>query len=136
MAIQDAPDGTLWTQIVDVVVDTPVPPSPAHETAITHLGRVSTSEQTYQTIVTWTVTTAKVGVLLHVEMESDDYDHTNFELSIAGVSQFTNKYIRGALSLEWPNVKLAAAAIVVLKCKSTDGTAIVVDGDITGKEVG
>ena len=136
MAIQDAPDGTLWTQLVNVVVDIPVPGVPAHETAITRLARASPASTTYATVVSWTVTAATMGLLRHVEMESDDYEHTRFRLSIAGVVQFTNKQIEASLSLEWPDVKLAAAAVVKLEARSTDTTQVNVDGDILGKEVG
>ncbi|GAI78059.1 unnamed protein product, partial [marine sediment metagenome] len=40
------------------------------------------------------------------------------------------------LNLQWPDVKLAAGAVVLLEAKSTDGTSVKVDGAITGKEVG
>uniref|UniRef100_A0A6H1ZSF3 Uncharacterized protein n=1 Tax=viral metagenome TaxID=1070528 RepID=A0A6H1ZSF3_9ZZZZ len=136
MPIQDAPDGTLWTQIVDVVVDIPVPGAPAHETAVTKLARLATSSTSYGTVVSWTVTAAKIGVLRFVEMESDNYSKTRFQLTITGIVQFTDIQIESSLTLEWPDVKLAAAAVVLLEAKSSDGTAINVDGDILGKEVG
>jgi len=136
MAIQDAPDGTLWIQIVDVVVDIPVPPGPAHQTAITELNRLTTSSTEYQTVVSWTVTAEKIGKLQFVEMESDNYEKTRFKLTIAGVVQFTDKQIEASLSLEWPKVRLAAEAVVLLEAKSSDGTEVNVDGDIVGKEVG
>jgi len=136
MAIQDAPDGTLWTQIVDVVVDIPVPPSPAHETAITRLHRLSTALMVYGQVVEWTVSAETIGILRFVEFESDDYEKTRFKLTIDGVEQFSDIEIGGSLTLEWPDVKLAAGAQVKLEAKSSDGTAINVDGDILGKEVG
>lgn len=46
---------------------------------------------------------------------------------------FQDKYIQAALSLPWNNNKLAAGIEVKWQAKSTDGTAIVVDGSITGK---
>ena len=136
MAIQDAPDGTLWTEVISVVVDTPVPPSPAHEEAITKLARLTTSSTDYQTVVSWTVTVKKIGVLRFVEMESDDYEKTRFKLTIAGVEQFTDVQIEESLALEWPDVKLAAEAVVLLEAKSSDTTEVNVDGDILGKEIG
>ena len=136
MAIQDAPDGTLWTQIIDVVVNTPVPGAPAHETAITQLDRLTTSSTSYQTVVSWTVTAAKIGVLRFVEFMSDDYEKTRFKLTIAGVVQFSNLELGASLTLEWPDVKLAAGKIVKLEAKSSDATEVNVDGDILGKEIG
>lgn len=136
MTIQDAPDGTLWTEIVSVVVDTPVPPSPAHEFAVTKLARLTTSSTDYGTVVSWTVTAARVGILQFVEMESDDYELTRFQLTIGGVVQFTDIELGASLTLEWPLVRLAAEAVVLLEAKSSDGTEVKVDGDILGKEVG
>jgi len=136
MAIQDAPDGTLWTQIVDVVVDIPVPGVPAHETAITKLARASPASTTYVTVVSWTVTADTMGILRFVEMESDDYEHTRFKLTIAGELQFTDIQIESSLTLEWPDVKLAAGDVVLLEARSSDTTEVNVDGDILGKEVG
>ncbi|GAH00223.1 unnamed protein product, partial [marine sediment metagenome] len=66
MAIQDAPDGTIWTQVIEVVSDIPVPPSPAHETAITKLARKSPTTTTYVTVVEWKVDDEKIGILRFV----------------------------------------------------------------------
>jgi len=136
MAIQDAPDGTIWVTHVHVVVDTPVPEVPAHEEVITELDRLTTSSTDYQTVVSWTVSVAKVGILQFVEMESDDYEHTRFRLTIADEVQFTDVQLEEALALEWPCVKLAAGDIVLLEAKSSDTTEVNVDGDILGKEIG
>ena len=46
---------------------------------------------------------------------------------------FEDKIIQSALTLPWNNNKLAAGMIVKWQAQSTDGTAIVVDGSITGK---
>ncbi|MBA7559835.1 hypothetical protein ES708_01451 [subsurface metagenome] len=136
MPIQDAPDGTVWTEIISVVVDTPTPPSPAHEKAITRLHRLSTALLAYGQVVEWTVTAATIGVLRFVEMESDNYAKTRFKLTIAGKEQFADKQIEASLSLEWPDVRLAAGVQVLLEAASSDLTAINVDGDILGKEIG
>ncbi len=136
MAIQDAPDGTLWTQIVDVVLGVPVPGAPLHEKAITRLDRKSPDSTTYVTVVEWTVTPTTMGILRFVEFMTDDYEHTRFKLTIAGVEQFKDMVIGASLTLEWPDVKLAAGAQVLLEASSTDTTTVNVDGDILGKEVG
>lgn len=46
---------------------------------------------------------------------------------------FEDKYLRRALTLPWNNNKLAPETEVAIQAQSTDGTAIVVDGTITGK---
>jgi len=136
MAIQDAPDGTVWITHVQVVVDTPVPEVPAHETVITKLARASPATTDYVTVVEWEVDEDAIGILQFVEMESDDYEHTRFKLTIAGVEQFADVQLEESLALEWPDVKLAAGDVVLLEARSTDTTEVNVDGDILGKEIG
>jgi len=136
MAIQDAPDGTQWVQVISVVVATPTPPGPAHEAAVTKLDRLTTSSTDYGTVVEWEVSEDKIGILRFVEFESDDYEHTRFRLTIAAEEQFTDIQIGASLTLEWPDVQLAAKSVVLLEAKSSDGTEVNVDGDIIGKEVG
>lgn len=126
----DAPD---WTQQVNVVV---IKAEPGLETAITRLNRLTTSSTEYQTVVTWTVTAEKIGILHNIEFMSDDYDHTQFQLTIAGVVQFTNATIGNSLSLGYPDVRIAGEAVIILEAKSTDTTEVIVDADITGKEIG
>ncbi|MBA7579240.1 hypothetical protein ES708_21109 [subsurface metagenome] len=132
----DAPDWITDVQVTVIVENTPVPSTPANEKAITRLDRLTTSDTEYDTVVTWTVTAAKIGILRFVEMESDNYELTRFQLTIDGVVQFTGIQIEASLTLEWPDVKLAAGAIVLLEAASSDGTEVNVDGDILGKEVG
>lgn len=132
----DAPDWITDVQVTVIVENKPVPSLPANEKAVTKLDRLTTSDVEYDTVVTWTVTALKIGILRFVEMETDDYDLTRFRLTIAGVEQFTDIQIEASLALEWPDVKLAAGAIVLLEAKSSDGTEVNVDGDILGKEVG
>lgn len=125
-----APD---WTRQVQVVI---TEAEPQDEAAVTRLDRLNTTSTSYGTVVSWTVSSGKVGVLRHVEMESDNYSKTRFQLTIAGVVQFTDAQVEDSLSLEWPDPRLAAGDEVLLEAKSSDGTEINVDGDITGKEVG
>ncbi|MBA7602862.1 hypothetical protein ES703_09958 [subsurface metagenome] len=136
MPIQDAPDGTLWVQHVNVVIDLPVPPAPAHEKAITKLNRKPIAAMAYAEVVSWTVDDETIGVLRFVEFETDDYEKTRFRLTIAGVLQFTDIQIESSLTLEWPDVTLAAGDEVLLEAMSSDATPINVDGDILGKEIG
>lgn len=132
----DAPDFVAWTQPINVVVDTPVPTQPGTETAIAEVDREITAETTYQEVVSWTVTTAKIGILREVSMVSDNYAKALFKLEVGGTALFTNKAIQAPLTLPFPDVRLAGATVVKLSCKSSDGTSITVDGSISGKETG
>lgn len=128
--VYDAPDFT--TRVNVVIIST----EPGLEKAITRLARLTTSSTEYQTVVSWTVTAEKIGILHNIEFMSDDYDHTNFKLTIAGVEQFTDAIIGNSLSLGYPDVRIASEAVILLEAKSTDGTEVIVDADITGKEIG
>ena len=132
----DAPDYTLIIEIGITLGSTTVPISSATEKAIAAFGTYSGSATTYQTVASWTVATGKTGVLATVELETDDYDKTLWQLTIAGEVKFTDAAPQGPLDLDFSDVNLAAAAVVLLEAKSSDGTAIVADGVITGKEIG
>ncbi len=118
-----------------MVVDTPVPEAPAHEKAVTELARKPITSAEYQTVVSWTVSTDKVGVLRSVEMESNNYGVATFKLTIAGKEQFSGAQFLAPLDLQWPDVRLAAKAVVLLEAKSDGETGIIVDGVILGKEI-
>jgi len=105
-------------------------------TPIARVDRYSGTDQTYQTVVSWAVSTGKRGDLKEVSMVTDNYSKTHFKLSIAGEEQFKDKLIQAPLTLPFPeNHAIPAGQSVVLECKSTDGTSIKVDGSITGREV-
>lgn len=102
---------------------------------IAKLDRYSGTDQTYKTVVSWTITSGKRGTLKEVSMITDNYTKTQFKLTIAGTVQFENKYLQSPLTLPFPEDSvLQAEEVVLLQCKSTDGTSIVVDGSITGGE--
>lgn len=136
MAIQDAPDGTLWTQVVDVVVDTPVPPAPAHEYAAGAVGRYSGGAVAYQTVATWTVTAARLGELKEIVVISDNYAKTLFQITVDTVTFATDWVMQAAIPLIFEDLKLAALKTVTVKAKSSDATVITVDAAIVGKETG
>lgn len=102
---------------------------------IAKLDRYSGTDTTYKTVVSWTVSAGKVGNLKEVSMISDTFAKTHFKLTIAGVEQFADKLIQASLSLPFPDNRLSPGDVVLLECKSTDGTSIIVDGSITGREV-
>lgn len=125
-----APD---WTRQVQIVI---VEAQAADEVPIVELDRLTTASTDYDTVVSWTVTAAKIGVLGSIEMVSDNYTKTRFKLTIGGKVYFTDIQLPIGLSLEFPDLRLAAATVVLLEAKSSDGTSVIVTGDITAKEVG
>lgn len=136
MPIQDAPDGTQWVQVISVVLETPTPPSPAHEYPAGDVSRYSGNAADYQEVAKWTVTEDRVGELKEVSMITDDYENTVWKLVIGTVTVFTDVVIQSALSLPFFDLRLAALVEVTLSCHSDGATAIVADGSIVGKEIG
>jgi hypothetical protein len=101
---------------------------------IAKVDRYSGGSTSYQTLVSWTVSEGKSGMLKEVSMITNDITHTEFRLTIAGKKQFEDKFIQAPLTLPFPDNRLNARSVVLLECRSTDGTSIIVDGSITGKE--
>lgn len=136
MPMKDAPDGTLWVQHVNVVVNLPTPSEPAKEAAAGDVGRYAGTDTTYQEVASWTVATGKVGELKEITVLSDDYDHTALKITVGAVTFATDWTAQGSMPLIFEDLKLAAGAEVKVEAKSTDGTSITVDAVITGKEIG
>ncbi|MBA7694452.1 hypothetical protein ES703_103062 [subsurface metagenome] len=136
MAIQDAPDGTLWVQYVSVVLEAPTPPEPAHEYPAGAVKRYSGHAIGYQEVVKWTVTDKRVGELKEVSMITDNYAKTVWKLVVGATTVFNNVKIQGPLTMPFFDLRLAALAVVTLFCHSDDVTDIVADGSIVAKEIG
>jgi hypothetical protein len=134
--MKDAPDGTLWVQQVDVVVDLPTPSQPANEVAAGGVGRYAGTDTDYQEVVSWTVTADKVGELKEITFLSDNYAKTNLQITVGAVVFATEWVVQGTIPLIFEDLKLAAGAVVKVECKSTDGTSITVDSVIAAKELG
>jgi len=134
--MKDAPDGTLWVQHVNVVIDAPIPPEPANEVAAGHVGRYTGTDTVYQTVASWTVATGKVGELKEITILTSDYDKTYFRVTIGSVVFASEWMVQAAMPLVFEDLKLAAAAVVSVEAKSSDGTSITVDAVITAKEIG
>lgn len=125
-----APD---WTRQVQIVI---VEAQPADEAAAGGIGRHSGTEQTYQEVIAWTVSTGKIGELKELILISNDFAHTHFRVTIGSVTYCEDTIVRNVIPLVFADLRLAAAGEVKIECKSTDGTSITVDGVIVGKEVG
>jgi hypothetical protein len=134
--MKDAPDGSVWVQNVDVVVNVPTPSQPASENAAGGAGRYTGTDTTYQTVVSWTVATNKLGELKEITVLSSSYAKTNLRITVGDVTFATNWVVQAAMPLIFEDLKLAAGKVVKVECKSTDGTSITVDAVIVAKEIG
>jgi hypothetical protein len=103
-------------------------------TPVAKVDRYSGSDTTYQTVVSWTVSSRKRGWLQEVSMITNNFEKTQFRLKVAGETLFEDKQIQSSLTLPFPWNELDEGSVVLLECRSTDGTTILVDGSITGRE--
>ena len=131
----DAPDGTLIVEIGITLGQSSIPPSSTSQLAIVALNRLTTSSGTYGTVVSYTVPAASTFELEAIEVICDDYDNLQLQLTIAGVVQFTDKYILGPFNPSFGGANLVAGAVVLLEAKSDGSASIKVDGAIEGKVV-
>jgi hypothetical protein len=131
-----APDWLRQVVVSVVVENVPVVPVPAKEAAAGGIGRYSGTAQTYQTVEEWTVATAKVGELKEIILISSDFAHTHFKVVIGTVTFCTDTIVKHSIPLVFGDLRLAEAINVTVSCKSTDGTSIIVDAVIVGKEIG
>lgn len=134
---RDHPDGTLRTIRAEVVANVAVPEIAANETPISVTeGKVSNSDQTYQTLATWTVSAGKNGILYGTEFWSDTFGSTHFRLTIGGAEKWADVELPTGLSVFFSDARLAAGTVVLLEGKSSDGNSVNMWGHVEGKEVG
>lgn len=132
----DLPDYTKRIALSVTVGIDQIPETELTETPIVEQGRYSGTDQTAQTVTSWTVSSDKMGVLKEISLVADLVAHAEITVSIGGTALFTDKLFQTTLTLVFPDLKLVAATVVLVEVESDDGTAIVVDAVITGKEVG
>lgn len=120
---------------MQVVIVVPVP-AVSLETAIGIVNRYTGVDTSYQVLCQWIVTVAKTGQLAEVSMTADNFDKAVWELDVGSEVVMVDDVIQNALTLPFSSLSMAPGTIVTLSVKSSDGTAIVADGSISGKEIG
>lgn len=132
----DLPDWVRMVQVAVTIDNVPIVPTPATERAAGGVGKYTGTDETYQEVASWTVATGKIGELKEIYILSDDYAHTEIKITIGAVTWCTDWTPQGVMPIIFEDLRLAAASIVKVETQSTDGTAIVVDVIIVGKEIG
>jgi hypothetical protein len=134
---RDHPDGTLRTIKAEVVSTLVVPEIAANETPISKTeGKVTNTDQTYQTLASWTVTADRNGVLYGIELYASSFSKARFRLTIGGVVRWTDTEWPTGLNALFADARLPAATVVLIEGKSSDGTSVDLWAHIEGKEVG
>ena len=132
----DLPDWTTAVQVTVTVNNVPIVPAETTEVAAGDVGRHNGTDQTYQEVAKWTISTDKIGELKEIVLLSDNYEKTYWKVTIGSVTFAEDWIVMAAIPLVFADLKLAAAAVVKVEAKSTDGTEITVDVEICGKEIG
>ncbi len=130
------PDYITRVQVAVTVLNVPVVLGTATEGAAGASGRYSGILQTYQTVASWTVATAKVGELKEILIISSSYSKTSLQITVGDIVFTTAWLTQGSMPLIFEDLKLVAGKVVKIEAKSTDGTAITVDAVIMAKEIG
>jgi len=130
------PDWVRMVQVAVTVENVPIVPEAATEVAAGAEGDYNGTEQTYQEVCSWTVSTNKVGELKEILIISNLYTKTVTKVTIGGVTWATDWTPVSAMPLIFEDLKLAAGTEVEVEVKSSDGTEIEVYAIIVGKEVG
>lgn len=123
------PDLPDWVGAVEPAID-------VIQVAAGDTGKYSGTDQTYQEVASWTVTTHKVGELKEILIISDDYEHTLAKITIGTVTWANDWNPLSSMPIIFEDLKLAEGIEAKVEVKSDDGTAIEVDAIIVGKETG
>ncbi len=130
------PDWIVPVLVNVLIANEPIVEQPTVEAATGDTGTYTGVAQTYQTVASWTVATGKQGILVEILVLSNNYAKTLMQITIGDVVYCTDFTPQGAMPIIFETLKLAAAKIVKVEAKSSDGTSITVDAVITGREVG
>lgn len=124
-----APD---WTKKIEVTVN---PGQAKDEYAAGAAGSYVGTDAAYQTVASWTVTADRTGELKEILIISTNYGKTLAKVTIDSVVWATDWAPQSCLPLIFEDLRLAAAAVVKVEVKSSDGSSITVDAIIVAKEV-
>jgi len=133
---RDTPDWVTRVQVAVTVENIPVVPEATTEVAAGGIGHYAGTDQTYQTVKSWTVTGGKIGELKEVSFTGTVLAKTHWKVVIGALTFVTDLLLGAPLTIPFFDLKLAAETVVTVSCKSTDGTSINADASIAAKEIG
>jgi hypothetical protein len=125
-----APD---WTQKIEVTINQG---QPQVERSAGGVGTYTGTSTNYQSVASWTVAAGKIGELKEILIITDNYPKTKVQITVGVVTWCTDWSPTSAMPIIFEDLRLAEATVVTVEAKSSDGTSIVVNAIITGKEVG
>jgi len=99
------------------------------------LDSLITTDTGYGTVATWTVTEGSKGCLFEISIVTNNYNKTNWRLTIGGVVQFSDQTIPQPLTFSWPSGnEIESETVILVEAASTDGTEVTGWASMTMKE--
>jgi len=101
---------------------------------VVRLNRFSGSDQDWIELVRWDIPVGFTGDLHEISLLSDNDSKTRYRLVIGNIDQGipTDRQTNTPLEMPWRRTVLPGGTSVYVEVRTTDGTAIIVDGMITG----
>ena len=101
---------------------------------VVRINRYSGSDQNWVELVRWDIPTGYTGDLHEISLLSDNDSKTRYRIVIGNIDQNipTDRQTNTPLDMPWRRTVLPGGTSVYVEVVSPDGTAIVVDGMITG----
>ena len=98
------------------------------------INRYSGVDTDWVELVRWSIPIGYTGDLHEISFSSNDDAHTRYRIFLANVDQQlpTDRQTSTPLTLPWDRTVLPGGSAVWVEVRSTDGTAIIVDGSLTG----
>lgn len=101
---------------------------------ILRINEYAGTDTSWQELIRWDIPDGWVGDLHEIALNSTDDTHTRYRIILANVDQNvpTDRPTSTPWTGPWRNIRIPGGFTVRVDIMSTDGTAIVVDGSITG----
>lgn len=130
-----SPPWVMPSEFVVTINNTPISPGSSNESAAGGVARYAGNDNSYQTVVQWTVSAGKVGELKEISMISADLTHVFWQVTIGDVVYMSDRVLTSALTLPFGDLKIAEGKQITVECLSGDSSLIVVDASIVAKEI-
>lgn len=97
-------------------------------------GRLATTSTSFGTVLTFTVPVGANLTMRELSFAHDKPNFTRFRVTLAGVVRVTDDFYLGPSVALFENIPFAAGDVVLIEARSTDGTLVTIDGQITGTQ--
>jgi len=96
--------------------------------------RYVSAEQEWRELISWVVPFGYVGDLHEISLVSDNDAKTRYRITIAEMDMQipTDRTLATPVDFKWRDSLLPGPATIMVEVRSTDGTSITVDAELTG----